>query len=175
MESTVKVSTKLELNDLMDFNKSLVYGKPSTKIFIAISIILLIFSGFGIAARFMGDANIPSANYFTFVLSFIYLFIMPIILKYATKKIFNINQVSEKLQQYEIDEENIVISTESGSQKISYNEIMKVVETKRDFQFFVEKYQAYLIPKRCFEDESDIQKLREIIIKNVPKSKFVEK
>jgi hypothetical protein len=45
----------------------------------------------------------------------------------------------------------------------NWNEITKVVETKRLFLFYKSPTMAHLIPKACFEDDTQIKALRSLI------------
>jgi len=70
--------------------------------------------------------------------------------------------------QYSFSDKGIEVEGIYSKGNLSWNALHHVVETQRAFLLFHDKYNAQVLPKRCFASESDSAALRVLIQAHVP-------
>ena len=91
---------------------------------------------------------------------------IPIGVRISAKKVWASNDLHQNLH-YSIMESGV----SDGHSNLAWDDIFKVSETKGYFAFFISKEQVYLLPKRCFDNTSQIDLVRQILREKLPYSK----
>jgi hypothetical protein len=64
---------------------------------------------------------------------------------------------------YSLSTERIEARAADSESNIAWSTLVMIRETKKSFVFYSAKNRGFVIPKRCFADESEIETLRELI------------
>lgn len=87
----------------------------------------------------------------------------PVLLWIQTKRGFaNLQEFQTKVQ-YSISSDGYKVSDPKSSSQVGWDSILRAVETKHSFHLFFHKVLFHTIPKRCFKQPEDIDRLRTIL------------
>ena len=170
--NTSKITVEVSVNqeDIYNFQKAVLFKNISPGFFIIISIIFLLIAAAAIIEKPPFGRN-PAFAIILILISAFFLIGIPSAFKRGAANAFKTNKLLQKTQKYEIGDAGIEVSSESGQGFVKWDEIYKATETKDSFLFFISKQQAYVIPKRSFnENAQDIEFLRKYM-KAAPSAK----
>lgn len=163
----VKIYVNLTEEDIYKFNKSFFVQtiKPSSLIILALFYLLWIIAPI--------TSLITQSGY---ILSSILAIFIPILIvcliiigfKSSSKKSLSTNKLLQKTQSYIINQDGVKMISESSEGFIQWNEFYKAMETKESFMLFISHQQAYLIPKRFMNNDSEQENFVRACIRNVP-------
>lgn len=162
-KSRITVEVSLSQEDIYNFQKAVLFKNISPSFFIVISIIFLMIVVTTIIEKPPFGSN-PIFSIILILISVLFLIGIPLIFKRSATNAFKTNKLLQKTQKYEISDDGIEVSSESGRGFVKWDEIYKATETKDSFLFFISKQQAYAIPKRFLNgDAQSIEYLRKFI------------
>jgi hypothetical protein len=157
--SLLKLDFNLTKNDLLSFNFSYYYRKPVGILLTALGILLIV----------INIKNLIENNY-NFIGLFVgigFTFIIPLYMYYIVHKQFKKDSALTKKYSYDFYNDFYIVTHPSGTNRISYKDLVKITETKNAFSFFVTTQIAHVIPKRVFADkEYGLEIMKSIVEKN---------
>jgi hypothetical protein len=80
-----------------------------------------------------------------------------------------------RLQQpikYTFTGDAIDIRASSGDAHLNWTAFAEVVETRRQFLLYPQRAVAYVLPKRCFADATDVHAFRQLLRSKAPKARL---
>lgn len=78
-------------------------------------------------------------------------------------KIYNSDKIKKQKQTYIFKEDGLYLSSETNKGMIKWTEVFKVEEGKKGFYIFISKGRAFIIPKRVFKDDVEVDKFKNIL------------
>jgi hypothetical protein len=164
----ITVRVKMTEQEFRGWHLSRVFS-PTFKIINAVIIVLM--AGTFVATLASGRSAAHFVKSFLPVIIFYgaYLIIMPSLVYFNVKKIFETDDHIKQEQTYIFDEEGFTISAEYGNTWIGWDKIILAVVNKKYFSFCISAVKEYLVPKKDFaapaEAEAVIRLIREKIDK----------
>jgi len=73
------------------------------------------------------------------------------LIRYSAKKHYNSNKLAREETTYTFTEEGMECSSESSTYRAKWNELNKIIETKRAVMLYSSDITAWIIPKRFFK------------------------
>lgn len=94
-------------------------------------------------------------------------FLIQPLISYFTraKRQFKTNPIFKNEMIYEIKKEGIDITQLTLSHQLEWKDILKIVENTKYFFIYVNEVQAFILPKRFFENVEQIDEFRERLMK----------
>jgi YcxB-like protein len=102
-----------------------------------------------------------------FVLMVITPILQPIMIWFQTRRGYLNLKGFQKNLQYLFSSDGYDVLDEKSSSHISWDSILKVVETNHSFNLFFHKAMFHVVPKRCIEQQGDVDRLRSILKQNL--------
>ncbi|MCB0515263.1 MAG: YcxB family protein [Chitinophagales bacterium] len=149
------LTTKLSLKDYIKVSYHLTYRKLAIKFITGIGLFILV----SIIFSYSSLTQFPWIQlifglYFTVVIAILVYF-------YAIRNYKSNRRISETIN-YEFDSENIQITGESFSSKLTWNKIYSVTENKDWILIWQSRQIANIVPKRDFK-EGELQAFKDIV------------
>lgn len=166
----IKVDVNLDESDLIRFSQSRIYSKPGVKFVTVIGMMVCLFSPVIIWALLRGF-RLPVEAYYVLALG-IFAVLLPLIIKMGVRKAIATNKFIGSTHHYCFTSNEINIQSETGTAKFGWEKINRAEEAKRDFILHVDNVQFYLLPKRFFSNEQDMEILRIILRENLEKKQL---
>lgn len=88
------------------------------------------------------------------------------------KKSYKANNSFQSELNYEFSADGINITSDSGTQFLTWDKIYKITISKHCFSIFLTKRQAFLLPKGWFKDEAEIKRFDNLLHAYMDKSKI---
>lgn len=180
-QNSVSINVKLELKDFINFRKGTYF---SSMLLVRVAIMFIIY--LAIFSTLYSMYQIPTVSgdigsngtldkIFIFVFSLIVsivvvvatFFLKPLTIMLSSKRYFNSNKLLQQQMRYDFGDVSFNLNSESGSANIKWENLYKVNEYKEVFALFISRLQAYIIPKRCFENKEDMERFKEILRANI--------
>ncbi len=159
-------------NIFIEFNLTsqdvyLFYKTNSIKLdlFVAFSAVFLILCISDIINTLPIGSN-PLLSLMCFVFSLFNFIYVPKERERSVRRLFETNKVMQQTQSFHIGAEGVEIITKVGNEFFGWSDFYKTLETDNSFLFFISDQQAYIAPKRSFE-ESQFEQVRNYM-KNSP-------
>lgn len=138
MDCLYKVTTKNTLDEFKRFSRKLFASKKNIIIFSLLGVFLIL-------------EGILLESWFCVIFAFIYPLIMLLIHDRQAKKIFSSNKVLQNtVVEYEFYDTYFTASHDCGNDKLEYNKLHKIIETKNNFYLLIAKNQGYILTKSTF-------------------------
>lgn len=177
MENNLKINVKLTLKDLKDYSFGKAFSRISAKINIILQCIVLCITIFG--ALFL-SISYPQLEIFPFIiyiiifeLILILTFMLPFLLIYITQiNNFKKSRLMGQLQCYEFTDYGAVIISGNGTFSFKWSDVYKIKEQKQCILILLSPYKNFIIPRRCFHSQEQLNMLNDIFISNVDKKKL---
>jgi len=165
--TAINVEVKLTEKDIYDFQKS-VLAKRFSPISIIVFFIFFMIVVAGLSFEKVAAGGNPIGTIALILVPVIFIFLILMLLKKNSKTALKTNKLLQKTHRYQIDNEGIGATSESGQRYIKWEELYEAIETKESFLFFISKEQAYIVPKRCFGENIGQFELLRNYMKNAP-------
>ncbi len=123
---------------------------------ISIGAIMLLFSGAHGGYAFNKVLLIVIAALFTVI--------QPILLYYKSAKQVKLTPMFQQPLDYTVNDTGVCVRLKDEEMVLAWGDIYKIVETKKDFYFYMSLNRAHILPKEGFKDQ--YSKMRELIKKN---------
>ncbi|MGE5630803.1 MAG: YcxB family protein [Caulobacteraceae bacterium] len=166
----VTFDVKLDENDLFKYNLRQTYRGIGVRIFSIIGVFGLIYIPIYAWEAVKKGFEPPIQIYLLFVITF-FTINLPLIVKKSSRKMMAKNAQIKQTQHYQITEQKIIFGSENGNGQLTWDKVFEVREDKNFFTIYINKTQAYLIPKRFIDSPRDIETIRDIVKQSVPSDK----
>lgn len=93
-------------------------------------------------------------------------------IKLNAKKSYNANKSFQSELKYEFSSAGINITSDSGTQFLTWDKIHKITISNNCFSIFLAKKQAFLLPKNWFRDEIEVENFNDLLHAYLDKSKI---
>lgn len=145
----------------------------STMFKIINAIIILLMAGTFVITLASGRSTAHFIKSFLPVMIFYgaYLIIMPSLVYFNVKKIFETDDHIKQEQTYTFDEKGFTISAEYGNTWIGWDKIILAVVNKKYFSFRISTVKEYLVPRKYFTAPSDAEMLIKVIREKIEPKK----
>lgn len=142
MEKEIKFQVLMKVTDMYNFLLRHAYGGYQGIIGIVISVgaFSLYLSGFG-----KGDSF---STLLLIVMSSLFTIIQPLHLYYKAAKQVKLNPVFREPLNYKVNQEGITVGQGEEEGLMPWEDIVKVIETKRSVIIYLSRINAYIFPKR---------------------------
>lgn len=170
MES-VEFKVNVTEEDIIDYNMRLAYGRVSTWVLMALSILIVSFTIYGVLFRPDGIV-VDWTVILTAVFAASYLFVMPTMLKLSSKSVFKKNPQYKYPFIYQFSNECIKLTINKKVTVIKWDDLYKFVETKDTFLIHIARGRAFIVPKRCLSGDDMIWDIKQIVKENVDMSRL---
>lgn len=165
MNSQTKVDAviDLQLADLLRANYWHFFSKGSIRFLMPLYLLVVV------AGTIVFFLNGASSIWSAFVsLAMILMAVVLIATVYfQTKRNFSDLKEFQKNVRYTFSFDGYEVSDDKSSAHVSWDAILRAVETKHGFNLFFHRMFFHTVPKRCFRQPSDIQAMREILKQNL--------
>ncbi|HPU41084.1 MAG TPA: YcxB family protein [Acetivibrio clariflavus] len=181
-DSSVKLYIKYTLKDIRDICIEKVYGGILGKIFMAPFIIVLVIAAVTIPVSLFFLQREPeqlldfisTLLFLVFILGFIVNF--PFVVIYLSyKNDYRKSKLWQSIQCVEVSKENLVISSEEGSRTMTWDEVDGVLEYRRCFFIHQSSAKIFVLPKRCFVSQEQLEEFRSILSSSLESNKLILK
>jgi hypothetical protein len=157
---TVVVDVDLKESDLQRANFWFRLGKWSTRLLL----ITLLLIGLLFLSRIQFSKIIENPIVATpLIVLIVFPILYPVLIWTQTKRGFANLQEFQRNVQYALSADGYKVSDPKSSAHIGWDTIWRAVEAKHSFHLFFHKSLFHTIPKRCFRQPEDIDRLRTIL------------
>lgn len=178
MQNPIKINVTYTLNDLKEFVFAKSYpGTIGKMYYIILGFILPIaFTAIIIADVILnGDSShlilIPSTIAAFIIFSLIIQ--APFLLQYyAMKNNFKKSTLLNTPQCFELNENNLVMSSRNGSFSVLWEDVFRIRELKPCFILYTSPLKYSLIPRRCFNSQEQLEMFRDILRDKIDKKRL---
>jgi len=172
-KNEIKVNTKIIPKDFRNYTYTTFFNNNGTRSIIFLGVLVILsFANISIQLLNKG-AELPKYLFFIPAGFLMFFIIVPININGLSKKILSQNTFFIEEQFHTITDSYVEVKTKSTSKKVFWSKVYKVIESRHCFSLILSLTieEVIIIPKRSFDSTEDINNFREIIIKNVTKSK----
>lgn len=159
----MKLNIKLNSIDMYDFLMQHTY-KHFSGIF---GLILSFGALIGLFLTYQGNSTMT--NVLLILTACLFTIVNPIMLYSKAAQQVKLTPMFQKPIEYYFNDKEISLSQEEQSVQVKWEEVQKVVETKRSIIIYLSAVRAYILPKRQYSDLID--SLKNIIKNNIDNSK----
>lgn len=155
-ESNHSSSVKVQLTsrDMIDFNFSFIRRNGILWVFLLFGIAM----GVNIAVAVQQGKSFSEYQLFVYLLAFIVLF--PVLVLVGARRSFE-NKFMKEMKTYRFSPEGIRMEAESSTANILWQDIRKVVRTKRAVYLFIAQNVAHIIPCRCLDTDEPLRMIEQ--------------
>jgi hypothetical protein len=155
----IEIDVLLTLKDYLRANYWFLFKKFKMMVFL-----LLFVGGVYPLYYFMGNlSKNPNDSYWGFLIPWLILFFLIGATYLGAKRQMSSNKVINETHHYIFSSEGIKAVSASTSWQNAWDNIREVFETKSNFLLFIALNQMYVIPKRCFQNDEQINLFRELL------------
>ncbi len=167
----VVLDINLEENDAYKFNLRQTYKSSGVRPAILIALVGLVYF-ISLLGRIINEGYRPSIQSYFFLIFIAGLICLPIYIRRSVHKAVKANKFNQQTMHCRFTDEEIQVRLETSHIELSWNKIFGVLEDKDYFAVYTSKSQMLLIPKRFFKNSDDINSLRGMIIRSLPRDKY---
>ena len=179
MYDTVRINIKYRLKDIREFSISKVYSGVLGEIFLAFSVLslsFLIISMTIILFLCFSEPYLLLAVFPTYIfilLSICAIEFLPLLIVYSIRKnSFIKSKALQGMNCLDFSRENYKIYSAEGMSNLSWEEVYKIEELRLFFILYLSPLKMTIIPKRCFESQEQIERLKDILKFSMPRNKL---
>lgn len=158
-EHQFDVIVDLQASELIRANLWFVFGQRSTRFSIGFALVSSLL-GFPILYLLRGALGwyvlLPIA-------AVLLTAAIPLLVIIETKRNYSAAKDFQKRLQYRFSGDHYDVSDGKSSARVSWESVLKAVESRDRFNLFLSRTLFVVIPKRCFKTSADIQTLRSIL------------
>lgn len=179
MERNLRINVKYTLKDIKDFCFAKTLSKPFNKVFLILKGLVFILYIISIPVIILLPIQDKFFMLFMLFVSAIPIIIMigaavlPFILFYFSQtNNYKKSKLMEKFQCFELNDEAITIFSSDSSFTVKWNDIYQIQELKPCFLIFTSPGKSFLLPRRCFSDEGQLNEFVGLFTTKLQKSKL---
>lgn len=152
--SQVSVEIKLTSQDMVDFNFAVLNRNGALWVTFMVAIIFAVnvFVGIGQGKSF--------EDYQFFVYGLLFFVLIPVFTYIAAKRSFE-NKFAKETRTYHLSPEGIRLKTESSSSFTRWEDIQKVVKTRKAVYLFIASNAAHIFPRRFFTTDEPLKMMEQ--------------
>ena len=160
----VEVVINLQLSDLLRANYWYFFSKWSNRIIMVFFILMSV----GSALAFLLSSSASSTSYelYALVIMIVPVLLIAIVYFQAKRTFSNLKEFQKNIQ-YTFAYDGYDVRDEKSSSHVSWDSILRGVETESSFNLFFHKILFHTVPKRCIRDDSDVRLMRDILKQNL--------
>jgi len=146
MNEQLEVKIKMRFRDALRYHLYVAYSTMVNRIFALLSLTSL---GMFIYSMITGNATMDvrfAKSFALLIPPFIFFVMIPVKVWKATAALLD-SQLLKEEAIYIFDVEKVTLKTSQGQAEIQWDEYIRIVETRHDIRFFMDKIQAQIIPK----------------------------
>ncbi len=170
----VEFDVKLKQEDLINYNLWMTYRRASTWALSAISVMVVVFVLYALMFKPVGY-KIDASIIFTAIIAASYIFVLPMTIRFTSKKSFNKNKYFQDTFRYQISDKGIKVTVLEKETVIEWKTIYKVTENDEILLLSFERGRAYIIPKKSIKDKETLNSFKNLIKKNLDSSRRILK
>ncbi|MCI0380459.1 MAG: YcxB family protein [Gemmataceae bacterium] len=99
-----------------------------------------------------------------------FVIVVPLIWMVIVHAMLKANPPAHAPQTYTFGTEGIGVAADANQVELPWSRVLRIVETRKDFLFFVSKNAALFLPKRVLSRADELEELRQILRKGFAKS-----
>jgi hypothetical protein len=164
MKNEIKLSILLKTSDMYNFLLQHTYSNFSGYFGVFISLGALIY----LLVSFQGNDTFK--NVILLLVALLFTVINPLMLLSKAKQQIMLNPMFKEPLEYMINEEVIIVKQKDQQMQIGWDEVNKVVETRKCIIIYITAVRAYIFPKSSLNE--DYYRFTDIIKQVVDKSKI---
>jgi hypothetical protein len=92
--------------------------------------------------------------------------LVPLAIRRGVRRTYRSNPNVQRETTYQFTPQSIVSSNAVSRSEVKWEALVEVLETKKDFLFFLSKQSAYAIPKTAIPSPDDRRRLRRLVLDN---------
>lgn len=143
----VTFDVKLTSNDVFRFNINQAYRGMQGIISVLLPAVII-----GAVIKNFGEFGLANALLYLGIAVFLFLYV-PVSLWFRSKKVLKTNEVLANTLHFEFEEEIICVSQGEEKAEFEWNNIYKMVATKKLVLVYTNRMNAYIIPREQIKDE----------------------
>lgn len=153
----IKFSYQTKVSDMYGFHMNFSYSgfRGFINLIISFGAIILLVYGADDGYAFNKALLILIASLFTVI--------NPIMLYFKAAKQVKLNPMFQQPLDYTVNEQGILVKLKEEESILSWADIYKIVETRKDFCFYMSFNRAHILPKEGYMEQCDL--MRELIRK----------
>lgn len=167
----VVLDVNLEENDAYKFNLWQTYKSSGVRPAIIIALIGLIYF-LSLLVRIITEGYRPPVQAYFFLVIIAGLLLIPVYIRSSVHRAVKANNFSRQTMHCRFTDKEIQVKSENSRIELSWDKVFGVLENKDYFAVYTGKSQMLLIPKRFFKDSEEINVLRDMIMRSLPKDKY---
>lgn len=158
-EPLIEINFSFTKQELIEINFRYCYKNPFAIILTFLGVILTCI-GLNAFVNGVGGSASP------IITGILFIIVVPIVVIYSSNKTYQSNKVARNTITYKFYKEYFTVDSMSTLNKIKWDELVKIVEFKSSFMFFISKRSFYFILKRAFKNKEELNLLLDIMNKN---------
>ena len=163
-QSQVRVSIDLRFSDLLRASYWYFFSKWSNRMILAIFVLIGVASAL---AYLLGDGASPASNgLFALVTMMVPALLLVTVYVQARRNYSNLREFQKDIQ-YTFASDSYDVRDGKSTSHVSWDSILRAVETESSFNLFFHRTLFYTVPKRCIGSAADMQKVRDILKRNL--------
>jgi hypothetical protein len=183
---TITIKFRLEKEDAGEYSAAVMKSKmrlskrqlmllAATVIIIAVSLLYTFITGGG--ATNLSAAEQPAEKFSVWPVIILFLLVLyrissPFITKTIAKRQFEKNELLQKETEYTFSPEGIKVQSEVTSVDRRWENVYKVIETKKYIAILESNESASVIPKHCFSSDEELQAVTKLMKDKLPEKKY---
>lgn len=160
---TIRIVSKMELQDFVKVNLKLIYRRPISYIFPIVGLILLLST---IPQFLKFDSNLVDTPIPNLIMGISFTILYPLFLYFQIKKNYNTNLRIQERIQYTFTPESMKVKGESFESNLEWAQVHKIVE-KADCILIYENRQVAMFLLHRFFNEEEMMRFK-ILLKSIP-------
>jgi hypothetical protein len=156
--NVVELDVQLELRDYLQANYWYLFNRMGFRWLLGLAILMLLMTFF--AAFFVPDAwpglFIPLMVPVGVLVGFLSVY-------FGARRAMKSNKALQEMVRYRFSAEGIDAVAPSSSGHVNWDVMFQAVETKHNFLIFIARNIMYTIPKRCFQDNHQMEVFRQLL------------
>ena len=150
----IKLKIQVTVSELFDFLINHTYSSFSGYVGIILSICAIIGFGYSVNNEVMN----PAYKFALLFTGLLFTVIQPVMLYFKARKQVKQNEAINKPLEYLINADGIKVSCGEESVDYSWNDVMRITSTKKSVIIYVNRFRAFVLPKRDIGEQLDTLK-----------------
>jgi hypothetical protein len=161
-QPNIDLTVRFELADYLRFNHWYYFRAWPMRVMMGIAGMALIFGLCGLAVWPHELARLEVLP-FLFFLPIVFFILYPAALYFGAKRSLATHRALQEPIAYRFSADGIELKALTSSSQMSWVNVYQACETKHDFIILISRNQAYVIPKRCFNDAEQQSAFRSLL------------
>jgi hypothetical protein len=155
----INLEVILSEKDIYEFQKSYLFKRVTLRQCLVLYTLFVLFVLLQITLDIRENPNVMK-NIILILMPAVIVGGLMLFVKKAAKDMIKTNKLINLPNFYEIDDIGFNFQSENSNGNYKWEDLYKIKEVDSNFFLFISKHQAFIIPKRSFKNEEEIQKFR---------------